>query len=46
MRGSINGVQVLFKNKIPHAFYIRCHNHRLNLVLVDVAKNADEVNFF
>ncbi|KAL4083469.1 hypothetical protein QTP88_028785 [Uroleucon formosanum] len=46
MRGSINGVQALFKNKVPHAFYIHCHNHRLNLVLVDVAKNVDEVNFF
>ncbi|KAL4090205.1 hypothetical protein QTP88_025104 [Uroleucon formosanum] len=46
MKGSINGVQALFKNKVPHAFYIHCHNHRLNLVLVDVAKNVDEVNFF
>jgi len=46
MRGSINGVQALFKNKVPHAVYIHCHNHRLNLVLVDVAKNVDEVNFF
>jgi len=46
MRGSINGVQNLFKNKVPHAAYIHCHNHRLNLVLVDVAKNVDEVNFF
>ncbi|XP_060879641.1 zinc finger MYM-type protein 1-like [Metopolophium dirhodum] len=42
MRGSINGVQALFKNKVPHAVYIHCHNHRLNLVLVDVAKNVDE----
>ncbi|KAL4090975.1 hypothetical protein QTP88_025725 [Uroleucon formosanum] len=46
IRGSINGVQALYKNKVPHAFYIHCHNHRLNLVLVDVAKNVDEVNFF
>jgi len=45
MRGSINGVQALFKNKVPHTVYIHCHN-RLNLVLVDVAKNVDEVNFF
>jgi hypothetical protein len=46
MRSSINGVQALFKNKVPQVFYIHCHNHRLNLVLVDAAKNVDEVNFF
>jgi hypothetical protein len=46
MRGSVNGVQALFKNKVPRAFYIHYHNHRLNLVLLDVAKNVDEVIFF
>ncbi|KAE9522672.1 hypothetical protein AGLY_016945 [Aphis glycines] len=29
--------------RVPHAFYIHCHKHRLNLVLVDVVKNVDEI---
>lgn len=47
MRGNVNGVQALLKEEVSHAFYIHCNNHRLNLVLVDVAKNVDEAdNFF
>jgi len=45
MSGSTNGVQVkireLSKNKCP---YIHCYAHRLNLVLVDVAKSVEVVD--
>ncbi|XP_025420897.1 uncharacterized protein LOC112691000 [Sipha flava] len=45
MSGSTNGVQVkireLSKNKCP---YIHCYAHRLNLVLVDVAKSVEIVD--
>ncbi|XP_025420657.1 zinc finger MYM-type protein 1-like [Sipha flava] len=45
MSGSTNGVQVkireLSKNKYP---YIHCYAHRLNLVLVDVAKSVKIVD--
>lgn len=46
MRGCINGVQTVFKNEIPQAIYIHCANHRLNLVIVDVAKNVEEADLF
>lgn len=45
MSGSTNGVHVrireLSKNKCP---YIHCYAHRLNLVLVDVAKSVEIVD--
>lgn len=42
MLGCKYGVQHTFKKKdVPHAFYIHCHAHRLNLVLVDVVSNVD-----
>jgi len=45
MSSSINGVQIkireLSKNKCP---YIHCYAHRLNLVLVDVAKSVEIVD--
>ena len=45
MSGSTNGVQIkireLSKNKCP---YIHCYAHRLNLVLVDVAKSVEIVD--
>lgn len=45
MAGSANGVQVkirkLSKNK---CLYIHCYAHRLNLVLVDVAKSVEIVD--
>ncbi|VVC34971.1 Ribonuclease H-like domain [Cinara cedri] len=45
MSGSTNGVQVkireISKNKCP---YIHCYAHRLNLVLVDVAKSVEIVD--
>lgn len=46
MRGHINGVQAIFKKEVPQAIYTHCANHRLNLVIVDVVKNIDEVDYF
>lgn len=46
MRGHINGVQTIFKKEVPQAYYMHCANHRLNLVLVDIAKNNEEADVF
>lgn len=46
MRGSINGVQAIFKKEVPQAIYTHCANHRLNFVIVDVAKNIEEADLF
>ena len=35
MSGWANGVQAKIKEINPHAIYVHCHAHRLNLVLVD-----------
>lgn len=35
MSGKVNGVQARIKNLAPHATYVHCHAHRLNLALVD-----------
>ena len=47
MSGHVRGVQTLirdqFQNPCP---YVHCHAHRLNLVLVDLAKNVDGVAEF
>ena len=47
MKGSVNGVQSLFRKEVPQAIYTHCANHRLNLVIVDVCKNVQTAeNFF
>lgn len=46
MRDHINGVQAIFKNEVPQAIYTHCANHRLNIVIVDVAKNIEEADLF
>lgn len=46
MRGHINGVQTIFRKEVPQAYYMHCANHRLNLVLVDIAKNIEEADTF
>ena len=38
MSGSCTGVQTRLKEVAPHATYIHCYAHSLNLVLVDCAK--------
>ena len=40
------GVQKLVKEKCPQAVYIHCCAHRLNLVLVDVAKHVRAASDF
>lgn len=43
MSGCNNGVQEKFRQEVPHAVYIHCHAHRLNLVLVDCVHNVKPV---
>lgn len=44
MSGAFNGLQALIRQKTKNPCpYIHCHAHRLNLVLVDVAKNVSSV---
>ena len=35
MPGRYHGVQSLFRKPEPHAIYVQCYCHRLNLVIVD-----------
>ncbi len=46
MSGCNAGIQKLIKEKIPQAIYIHCCAHRLNLVLVDVAKRIRAASDF
>ncbi len=39
MSGCNNGVQEKFRKEVPHALYVHCHAHRLNLTLVDCVRN-------
>jgi len=34
MSGTANGVQARIRNEVPHALYMHCYAHRMNLVLV------------
>ncbi|XP_022183198.1 zinc finger MYM-type protein 1-like [Myzus persicae] len=40
MRGNYNGLQSLIKEVNPHAIYIWCWAHRLNLVITDVVSSG------
>ena len=47
MSGQATGVQAHIVEKIPHAFYVHCHAHRLNLVLINCVKNLEDyADFF
>ena len=46
MKGSVSGVQTLFRKDVPQAIYTHCVNHRLNLVIVDVCRNIESANSF
>lgn len=46
MRGQWNGLQALFLNDCPYAYYIHCFAHRLQLALVGAAKNVPRVHKF
>ncbi|XP_075473377.1 uncharacterized protein LOC142504388 [Primulina tabacum] len=43
MRGEWNGFQALFLKDSPHAYYIHCFAHRLQLALVAVSKEVHDV---
>ena len=43
MSGWASGVQARIRERIPHARYVHCHAHRLNLVLVDSMKYLPSV---
>ena len=46
MRGEWNGLQVLICNECPHAYYIHCLAHRLQLALVAASREVALVHQF
>lgn len=47
MSGHCSGVQQHIREETPHALYVHCHTHVLNLVLVDcIKKNSFAFEFF
>nr|XP_054755533.1 zinc finger MYM-type protein 1-like [Lytechinus pictus] len=47
MSGKISGVSARVRKEAKYAYYVHCHAHRLNLVLVDVTKGIpDAAQFF
>jgi len=47
MRGEFHGLQIWILDENPHAFYIHCFAHKLQLVVISVAKCCSSVfDFF
>jgi len=46
MSGWANGVQARIKSEVPHAVYVHCYAHRLNLVAVHCISDIREVKEF
>jgi hypothetical protein len=46
MRGEWNGLQALFLNDCPCAYYVHCFIHRLQLVLVAASREVSYVHEF
>ncbi|KAL4107179.1 hypothetical protein QTP88_017562 [Uroleucon formosanum] len=47
MRGQYSGVQERIRSKVPHAIYVHCYAHCLNLCLVQTLQNIPHLcNFF
>ncbi|XP_066955205.1 uncharacterized protein [Macrobrachium rosenbergii] len=46
MSGGISGVQKRIRDKAPFAYYIHCYGHRLNLMLINVAKYVPQAAEF
>lgn len=44
MSGCVSGVQTRIRELVPHAIYIHCHAHCLNLVLVDCVKSIPQAS--
>lgn len=46
MSGNKGGVQVILKKTFPHAVYVHCNSHRLNLVLCTSSKVSPTISTF
>jgi hypothetical protein len=46
MKGELNGLQALILKECPYAYYVHCYAHRLQLVLVAVAKDVVPISQF
>lgn len=46
MRGEWNGLQALFLNDFPQAYYVHCLAHRLQLTSVAASKELDVIHEF
>ncbi|KAI3463665.1 hypothetical protein Pfo_020328, partial [Paulownia fortunei] len=46
MRGEWNGLQTLFLNECPYAYYVHCFAHRLQLTLVATAQSVIPIEHF
>jgi hypothetical protein len=46
MRGELNGLQALFLQECPYAYYVHCYAHRLQLALVDASKEVVPISQF
>ncbi|KAM5586362.1 zinc finger MYM-type protein 1, partial [Rosa sericea] len=43
MRGEFNGLQALFREECPYAYYVHCFAHRLQLTLNTAAKGVHDI---
>ena len=46
LSGAVSGVQKRIREKAPFAYYVHCHGHRLNLVLISMAKYIPQASEF
>ena len=46
MSGCRRGVQKLYTEQVPHALYMHCYAHRLNLVIVECCNSVDPARHF
>jgi hypothetical protein len=46
MRSELNGLQALFLQQCPYAYYVHCYAHRLQLALVDASKEVVPISQF
>ena len=46
MRGEWNGLQALFLNDNPYAYYVHCFAHRLQLALVAASREVIPIHHF
>ncbi|XP_058725776.1 uncharacterized protein LOC131597077 [Vicia villosa] len=44
MRGEFNGLQRKILDENPYAFYVKCYDHRLQLVVVSVASSCSSIH--